>query len=117
MRIFRNEGVTGSNPVSSTETPGQDDSTKLNSRAVGLILAPVAPQTVHKLESGSTSSCARCFLTPPHLMESPLVGVELPGFRLAGAGVARSLQLGKSPGRQAVGRQSPIESPRLGITT
>ena len=42
----------------------------LDSRVVGLFLAPVAPQAVHKLESGSTSSCARCFLTTPHLTGS-----------------------------------------------
>jgi len=64
--IFRNEGVTGSNPVSSTKSPGQGASWPRRLLAGSTILRSHAPQAAHKTPARSTSFLARCFLTPPH---------------------------------------------------
>jgi hypothetical protein len=75
-RIFRNEGVTGSNPVSSTESPGQgpvlDRLTDRQHPSLDLWLHRRPTRVV----SRSTSFCARCFLTPPHVM------CDEPGLRV-----------------------------------
>jgi hypothetical protein len=63
-RIFRNEGVTGSNPVSSTD----QSSFLAASRLAGLmILKGHAPQAAHKTPARSTSFLARCFLTRSYI--------------------------------------------------
>ena len=59
-RIFRNEGVTGSNPVSSTKRPGQGDVGEFKFVLLFMILPGAAPQRPHRMERQSTSQVARC---------------------------------------------------------
>jgi len=65
--LAANEGVTGSNPVSSTKFPGQGDFS-----SSGRSLKPRSwSLTLHRRPTGccgrSTSSSTRCFLTPSHI--------------------------------------------------
>ena len=48
--IFRKEEVGGSNPVSSTERPGQGDFREYETLAVCTVLPPGAPQPCHRIE-------------------------------------------------------------------
>ncbi len=49
-RIFRNQGVTGSNPVSSTEHPGQRDIGASENPPLTHNLPCAAPQACHRIE-------------------------------------------------------------------
>jgi hypothetical protein len=46
-RIVRNEGVTGSNPVSSTKHPGQSDSCEVVRSLLGTLPRSLAPRVPH----------------------------------------------------------------------
>jgi hypothetical protein len=48
-RIFRNEGVTGSNPVSSTKHPGQGDFGEREGSPIRTVLSSAAPHGIHKI--------------------------------------------------------------------
>jgi hypothetical protein len=57
-RIFRNEGVTGSNPVSSTKHPGQGDFYSYIACPDSAFLILGAPQTAHKIPAVTPSFSA-----------------------------------------------------------
>jgi len=68
-RIFRNEGVTGSNPVSSTEFPGQSSFLAASPLAGLTTLKSHTPEAAHKTPARSTSFLRGAFprrLSPLH---------------------------------------------------
>lgn len=65
-RIFRNEGVGGSNPPSSTKPPGQRCFCPAPDEPIRTLVESRAPQRPHKIGTVTPSFSARCFLTSPH---------------------------------------------------